>query len=314
MENFHQFIGQNKIITNLLTQIKMDELGHAHMFVAPDGQGKSTLASIFAATILCDHPDLSKGPCGTCHSCEKNQKQIHPDFILIGDGEKNLKIEEIRNLKQTINYKPTDSHRKVYLIKNVENMTRESANSILKILEEPPSYVVFILTVSDFERMLPTVISRCQVYHFTPLTEQEIRVALEQATGANGEQLEAAVSLSGGMIGRGISLLLDGDYGEMISKVRSLSEQINEISLPEMLNWAEDIDKSGEAKEFLELLNILFRKKFISNSNEINRQQLTDIMEIVVETKGQLLTNVNQLLALEGMMVKIKEVAENGRE
>ncbi|ACB83637.1 DNA polymerase III subunit delta' [Natranaerobius thermophilus] len=306
--SFDKFIGQEKIVKNLLRQLTSGNTGHAYMFVGPEGQGKGSLARIFAAGLLCESVDENSGPCGICYSCSKLKKSIHPDLVTIGSESKSIKIEEVRKVKQYINYRPTDSKKKIYLIESAENMTREGANSILKMLEEPPEYVVFLLTVNELERMLPTVISRCQIHQFLPLTEEQLYKALSNRTHASQEQLELAVSLSGGMIGRGLAILQDESYYDMIKKAHSFVEKFEKLTLPELLDWAEKIDSMDNCEEFLELLNIVFKQKLSENQTSDSINKLARIMEIILETKGQLLTNVNRLLALEAMMVKIKEV------
>ncbi|OWZ83640.1 DNA polymerase III subunit delta' [Natranaerobius trueperi] len=309
--DFSQFVGQKNIIDSLRSQLVKNEIGHAYLFFGPEGQGKSTLSQVFASSILCKNFDNNKGPCGVCLSCQKVLKGIHPDLIYIGEKDKSIKIEDIRKIKHSVSYQPTESDKKIFLINNVENMTRESANSILKVLEEPPEYVIFLLTANELQRLLSTVTSRCETYHLTSLKEFEVREVLNRQVDVEEEELKLAVSLSNGLVGRGLAILKDESYQKMIDNARKITEDLSRFSRMDALKWAEEIDNSDRPEEFLELINILLKEKFFDDQKVISRDMLYSIIEIILHTKGKLLTNVNRLLTLEAMFLEIKEVINN---
>ncbi len=325
--DFSKFIGQKHIAKLLLSQLTEGTIGHAYLFVGSKGQGKSTLARIFAGGILCENPQMGRGPCGACLSCQKIKKSIHPDLAYLGGDQGKIKIDDTRKLKEAISFRPSEGSKKIYILENVDDMTRESGNSMLKVLEDPPPYAVFILTALTLDSILPTIQSRCEVYKFQPLTGAELKAYLSKEYDCGSQELELAVAFSGGMLQKARSLL-EEDYADLIEESLQLCMELNHLSAADLLDWADYISRSDHVQEFLDLMSTILRdhlvyqlsgtdrnvfyKKGLSGNLSTPPEITYNILEIITQTINQLSTNTNKELALEAMLLEIKEVISSG--
>jgi DNA polymerase-3 subunit delta' len=196
---FESFIGNRKIIERLRTKLGENRFPHGLIFSGPEGVGKHTCAAMIAKSLNCTNAP-SGDFCGECSSCRKIESGTHPDVITISveDDATRIKIEQIRQLLGTLDLRPLEGRNKVFIIDPADLLNEGAANALLKGLEEPPDNSFFILITVNVHELLITVRSRCQVYHFTPLTLDEIR--------QNGVTDELIVRWSQGSIGRARSL------------------------------------------------------------------------------------------------------------
>jgi DNA polymerase-3 subunit gamma/tau len=164
-------VGQEHVVRTLRGALDAGRIGHAYLFAGPRGTGKTTLARIFAKAINCTAK--KSRPCGKCGSCTTIEEGRSMDLIEI-DAASNRTIDDMRTLKETIGASPTASQYKVYLIDEAHMITKEASNAFLKMLEEPPSHVVFILATTEASKIIPTVLSRVQRFDFKKLTQQQI--------------------------------------------------------------------------------------------------------------------------------------------
>ncbi|MEO2068731.1 MAG: DNA polymerase III subunit gamma/tau [Desulfurobacteriaceae bacterium] len=161
---FREVTGQEYITETLKNAIKTGRFAHAYIFAGPRGVGKTTTARIVAKALNCEN--LQDGePCNTCKSCVEISKGSFPDVIEI-DAATNRGIDQIRELRESVNYAPSKGKKKVYIIDEFHMLTKEAFNALLKTLEEPPSHVVFILATTEIDKIPPTILSRCQKYIF----------------------------------------------------------------------------------------------------------------------------------------------------
>ncbi len=165
---FSAILGQTKALTLLSRALGNGRLAHAYLFSGPDGVGKTTVALDLAAVLLCRQPQSGR-PCGICPGCLKFQSGNHPDFVRIQPDGAAIKIDQIRSLKKSLNFAPFESKQRVVLLEEVHTMRREAGNSLLKVLEEPPTDNLLILVGNSSGSLLATIVSRCQVIPFTPL-------------------------------------------------------------------------------------------------------------------------------------------------
>lgn len=177
-QRFDEVVGQEHITNTLKNAIKSGRIAHAYLFTGPRGVGKTTTARILAKSINCLNP-IDAEPCGKCESCIAIQNSQSMDFIEI-DAASNRGIDDVRNLRDSVKYAPSQGKYKVYIIDEVHMLTRESFNAFLKTLEEPPEYVVFIFATTDVHKLLPTVISRCQRYDFRRINLNVIKNLLSE--------------------------------------------------------------------------------------------------------------------------------------
>jgi DNA polymerase-3 subunit gamma/tau len=164
---FEDVKGQDHIITTLKNQIKADRIGHAYLFCGTRGTGKTTVAKIFAKAVNCEHP-VDGSPCGECTMCKN-----------IAAGTSMNVIENIREIREEVSYRPTEGRYKVYIIDEVHMLSIGAFNALLKTLEEPPEYVIFILATTEAHKIPITILSRCQRYDFKRITIDTIAARLD---------------------------------------------------------------------------------------------------------------------------------------
>jgi len=187
----------------------LGEPGHAFLFIGPSGIGKKTLAREFAKGLLCSHP-TADGGCGTCPNCIYMREHTHPDYreLLLPSGEKNIKVADVRSkILSDVGILSQIAERKVYLI-DADGLAEEGQNALLKTLEEPPKHVVFLLTVSDDSKLLPTVLSRTVSIRMVPNTDEEVLEVLKKNDpDILPEEAALYARFSRGIIGYGMSLM-----------------------------------------------------------------------------------------------------------
>lgn len=184
---FEDVKGQDHIVTTLRNQIKAGRIGHAFLFTGTRGTGKTTSAQILARAVNCEHP-IDGNPCGECAMCKSIAAGTSMNVIEI-DAASNNGVDNIREIVEEVRYSPTEGKYKVYIIDEVHMLSAGAFNALLKTLEEPPSYVIFILATTEVHKIPITILSRCQRYDFRRITVEEIAGRLKELTTA--EQLSA---------------------------------------------------------------------------------------------------------------------------
>lgn len=173
---FEDVKGQEHIVTTLKNQIKADRIGHAYLFCGTRGTGKTTVAKIFAKAVNCEHP-VDGSPCGECPSCRAIADGSSMNVIEI-DAASNNGVDNIRQIREEVSYRPTEGKYKVYIIDEVHMLSTGAFNALLKTLEEPPSYVIFILATTEAHKIPITILSRCQRYDFHRISIDTIAARL----------------------------------------------------------------------------------------------------------------------------------------
>lgn len=167
-DTFDDVKGQDHIVTTLKNQMKADRIGHAYLFCGTRGTGKTTVAKILAKVVNCEHP-VDGNPCNTCDSCKAISAGVSTNVIEI-DAASNNGVDNIREIREEVAYRPTNGKYKVYIIDEVHMLSTGAFNALLKTLEEPPSYVIFILATTEVNKIPVTILSRCQHYDFRRIT------------------------------------------------------------------------------------------------------------------------------------------------
>ena len=177
-DNFNDVKGQDHIVTTLKNQIKANRIGHAYLFTGTRGTGKTTIAKIFARTVNCENP-VDGNPCGECRTCKAIASGSSMNVIEI-DAASNNGVDNIREIVDEVSYSPAEGKYKVYIIDEVHMLSIGAFNALLKTLEEPPSYVIFILATTEVHKIPITILSRCQRYDFKRISIETITDRLRE--------------------------------------------------------------------------------------------------------------------------------------
>ena len=176
-DSFSEVKGQDHIVTTLKNQLKADRVGHAYLFCGTRGTGKTTVAKLLAKTVNCENP-TEDGPCGVCPSCKAIADGSSLNVREI-DAASNNGVDNIRQINDSVQYSPAQGKYLVYIIDEVHMLSAGAYNALLKTLEEPPEYVIFILATTDDHKLPVTIKSRCQRYDFHRISLDTIADRLE---------------------------------------------------------------------------------------------------------------------------------------
>ena len=238
---FESLIGNERLKDNLIQSLRRGRLSHFYLISGARGSGRHTLARLLAAALQCKDQTL----CGTCSGCRKVLNGQHPDFITVDDPEKKtVPVDLIRQARSDMYIQPNEGRKKIYLFPRAQDMGVPGQNALLKILEEPPSYGVYILITDNPERLLPTVRSRCTELALRPLPEELLRRELGRRF-PNSDGIDAAISRSGGYLGQAIDILEgNGDLDSVTQEFLDAIAQRDSLALAQVLapmeKWKRD--------------------------------------------------------------------------
>lgn len=187
-DEFEDVKGQDAIVRTLKNQINADRIGHAYLFCGTRGTGKTTVAKIFAKAVNCEHP-VEGSPCGECAMCKSIAAGTSMNVIEI-DAASNNGVDNIREIREEVTYRPTEGKYKVYIIDEVHMLSIGAFNALLKTLEEPPEYVIFILATTEAHKIPITILSRCQRYDFKRISIETIAARLRELIDKEGWDVE----------------------------------------------------------------------------------------------------------------------------
>lgn len=248
-DQFEDVKGQEHIVTTLKNQLMADRIGHAYLFCGTRGTGKTTVAKLFAKAVNCEHP-VDGSPCGVCKSCQAIAEGSSMNVIEI-DAASNNGVDNIRDIKEQVKYSPTEGKYKVYIIDEVHMLSIGAFNALLKTLEEPPSYVIFILATTESHKIPITILSRCQKYDFRRISIHTIAARLQELM--KKEQVEVEEKAI-----RYIAKVADGSMRDALS----LLDQCIAFYLGQTITYDKVLDVLGavDTEIYQRLLNAILEQ------------------------------------------------------
>ena len=205
---FDGLLGNERLKENLRQSLRKGQASHFYLISGPAGSGKRTLARLLSAALMCQEGET---PCLRCHHCRKILQDLHPDCITVTDPDhKNVAVKIVRQIREDMFIRPNEGEKKIYIFS--QDLGVEGQNALLKILEEPPSYGVFLLLTENPEQLLPTVRSRCVPLALQPLPKELLcRQLQKQMPDREAAAIEAAADRSGGFLGQALQLLEEAE-------------------------------------------------------------------------------------------------------
>ena len=188
-QDWQSVVGQDHVVQTLRNAVKGDRVAHAYLFAGPRGTGKTTTARLLAKAVNCTEPDLAKRPCGACQHCQALAAGSYIDLIEI-DAASNTSVEDVRDLREKINFSPNEGRFKVYIVDEVHMLSTAAFNALLKTLEEPPGHAIFILATTEVHKVPATVLSRCQRHEFRRLPMATILDYLRPRVAEEGFKID----------------------------------------------------------------------------------------------------------------------------
>ena len=322
-KNFEEVVGQDYIIKTLKHAIEENKIAHAYLFCGTRGTGKTSVAKIFAKSVNC-LSDIK--PCNKCENCIQSDEGVNPDIIEM-DAASNNGVDEIRDIIENLKYSPINSKYKVYIIDEVHMLSKGAFNALLKTLEEPPEYVIFILATTEPHKVLPTIISRCQRYDFLKVEKEfiikRIEIIAEKENIEINEEAKNLIStLASGGMRDALSILdqcvaysngvITGDDVKILYGLTTVEDKFNIIldiankntkklleTLKEMNVRGVDFKKLGS-----ELIEIFKETIIYAYSNDKN---LLRFIDEDIAKKILSLYNSDELLSMIDILMKTSE-------
>lgn len=289
------------LVGNRKTKKLLDDIlvakdhSHAYLFVGSNGVGKTSFATDFAKSLVCES-DIA---CGTCGNCLLFDSGNHPD-VIINDSLESITVDQMRGIIENLSLKPYQAAKKVLILANAERMTTSAANSLLKTLEEPTKETVVILTANNHSKLLPTITSRVQQIKFNNLTADEIKEYLKQIDCTGSDEL---VEMSLGRPNLAERLANDFEYQAAIKDfLNEFDLAISSEKIWEKLKLAEKIAKKKEdVPLYLDLLESFYERKLKFDEND--QLKISTILDKLTMTRELLSKNVNQKLVFEALLL-----------
>lgn len=291
-------VGQLSLKQRLFTALH-EGVGHAYLFSGPVGSGRHTFALAFAQALLCQQPGQD-GACGQCDACRHFAHGIHPDFkqLELIEKEKNIKVERVRQLCADISMQPQRSERKVYLI-NGDSLNEQGQNALLKSLEEPPGYVVFLMIASGTEKLLPTVISRMTMLRLQRYSNSELSAILAKANLERGDKMQFLIRYANGLPGRALELAGNERFIQMRQEVVDFYFELPRQSRTDLLSSGFGFfdDRRDDSGMIFSVMSSLIRDQLLmtaeADDNMLVNQDLIDRLRAAIPASdaGRRLSN-----------------------
>lgn len=316
--------GHELIVSRLERTLQNGRISNAYLFVGPEGVGKKTTLRQFVLGLLCERENA---PCGQCAACVKVQTGNHPDVVYLRPekDKKSISVDVVRDAIGEVYVRPLLGTRKLFVVEDGALLGTAAQNALLKVLEEPPDYVVFLMAAHSEEVFLPTILSRSQVLRFRPLANRDVEAYVRNVHPELGEQIPFIVAFAGGSIGKAVQLAENEDFarvrGEVNNRLKRLSGS-KESALQELIAYV--TDKNADLELILPFLLLWFRdclliqigrKQDVVNQDLLyelslfgaSKQACASAVERILALRRQLDRNANAALAVNGALLGIWE-------
>lgn len=328
MGSFRDIVGHKDIIRYMQSAVKEKKVSHAYIINGERGSGKKLLAELFATTLMCEKQGIE--PCNECHSCKQAESGNHPDIIRVRHEKPNtISVEDVRTqVNNDVQIKPYQGSYKIYIIAEADLMTVQAQNAILKTIEEPPEYAIFLLLTENADKLLPTITSRCVMLKLRNIKDVLIKKYLMETMEIPDYKADVCTAFAQGNIGRAKMLASSEHFNEIYNDAVQLLTYMNEMEHSEIVKAIKRINAYKlEINDYLDIIMIWFRdvlmyKATLDVDKVVFKDQLNaikertekssyegieTILESLEKAKARLNANVNFDLVMELLLLTIKE-------
>lgn len=327
MKEFAQVIGHDDVIEHLQKGIRENKVSHAYILSGEKGSGKRLLAHIFASALQCEKGGVE--PCGKCKSCMQVEGGNQPDIIYVTHEKVSMGVEDIRTqVNGDVAIKPYSSKYKIYIIPDGEKMTDQAQNALLKTIEEPPEYAVFLLLTDNINSFLPTILSRCVTLQLKPVASKQIKKFLMEQRQIPDYLAELSARFSQGNVGKAIRYGSSEEFIEIKKDTIHVLTHIEDMKNYEIVQFVKSVSaRKHDVEDYLDLMLLWYRDVlmfkvtqdtngllFADEITSIRKQAeckqyegIEAIINAIQKAKVRLRANVNFETAMELMVFVMKE-------
>ena len=328
MSNFKNIIGHEQIIQHMSTALKNKKISHAYIFEGPNGSGKNMLARAFAKALECEagYGDA----CDMCRSCHQMDTGNQPDVKwLVHEKPATISVDDVRTqINGDMAIKPYSSKYKIYIVDEAEKMNEQAQNALLKTIEEPPAYGIILLLTNNLEAMLPTILSRCIVFHLKPVSTEKIVNYLEKEFNVPDYKAHICAAFSQGVIGTAIAMASSEDFNDLQYHVLNIVKNIHDMDIYEVIETVRHLSAyKTDINDVIDMMmvwyrdvlilkvtkdanTIVYKDEYRALMNQAKRSSyegINTIIQSLEKAKARLAANVNFDIAMEMMLLAMKE-------
>ncbi len=318
--NTNNIIGQSPLIARMEQVLAGGRVVHAYLFEGPAGAGKKTMSGLFAKALLCEKSEDK--PCHKCIPCKQYESGNHPDVLWVRrlQDKTAISVDQIRELQSEIKVKPFQEGRRICFIEEAHLMNQQAQNALLKTLEEPPSHTLFFLLADNTSSLLPTIISRCQLFRINSLSTEDIAMILNKRLSIGHEEASIYASLSQGNPGQALALAGDDEFRtlrellingmndagnpkimDLIGPFTEYKERVDDLFTILQL-WIRDIIILRETGDFNLIINRDQSPLLRKQASYFTREALQVMIGSIEEARKRLKSNTNYQLTIEAML------------
>ncbi len=328
MADFNAVAGHERIIKSLRESIKNDMTSHAYIFCGNKGSGRNLTAGAFAKTANCLSP-INGNACGKCPSCIQFESGNNPDvFYVKATKTISISVDDIREqIVNEVKIKPYSYKRKIFIIDKADTMTSQAQNALLKTLEEPPKYVLIILIAENTENFLPTVLSRCVMMKFSPISVNLIKNYLINNCAMNEDDAAFYAEYSVGSIGEALRLSGDENFYQMRNDIISCLDRLDTMDFVSAMLMAKEMEKYKAYSELFDIMYMFYRDVFCmrlfkddryviqkdkiglieKKAKNLNEQTISKRLDFIMDIKKKIRQNTAFRLSMEVLFMNLKE-------